>query len=277
MNLGCRLRITLAAAIAVAASASISLALAPASARANHPLEPDLVTLNLSKSDLFVERVSKHRILLRLTNEVGNQGVGPMEVFPGAENETCAGNTSLEEGRVARQRIFLDADDEDGGFDREVDTDFQVSPAGCMQYHPPHSHWHVLDFAEYSLLDPKTEAPVANGTKAGFCLVDTLTPFPLLPGFPGERHYTFDGCGNDPETPPSLEGISVGYSDVYSSATPGQQINVTGLEAGKYCLVSEADPSDNLAETNDANNAREVLIRLNPDKQKVRRLAGACE
>jgi hypothetical protein len=276
MNLGCRFRITFAAAIAVA-GALISLALAPAPALADHPLEPDLVTLNLSKSDLFVERVSKHRILLRLTNEVGNQGAGPMEVFPGGEAETCDGNANLEVGRIAYQRVFIDANDADGGFNRSVDTASEVSNAGCMQYHPPHAHWHVLDFAEYSLLDPKTEAPVANGTKAGFCLVDTLTPFPLLPGFPAQRHYTFDGCGNDPETPPSLEGISVGYSDVYSSGTPGQQINVTGLEAGKYCLVSEADPSDNLAETNDANNAREVLIRLNPDKQKVRRLAGACE
>jgi hypothetical protein len=277
MSVGCRIRVTFAAAIAVAGAAFTSLALVPASARADHPLEPDLVTLKLSGSDLVVQREGKRRILLRLTNEVANQGLGPMEVFPGGEAEKCAGNTNLEEGRIAHQRIFLDFDDEDGGFDRGVDTASQVSPAGCMQYHPPHAHWHVLDFAQYSLLDPQTEAPVANGTKAGFCLIDTLTPFPELPGFPGDPYYRLSGCGSQPTTPPQLEGISVGFADLYTYGTPGQRINVTDVDPGRYCLRSEADPSHHLTETDDANNGAEALIKLNPDKLKVRRLAGACQ
>jgi Lysyl oxidase len=277
MSIGCRIRITFAAAIAVACVGSVALMLVPATANADHPLEPDLVTLELSQSDLVIDPVSKRKTLLRITNEVGNQGVGPLEVFPGAETPTCDGNTNLEDGRRAFQRIFTDFNDSDGEFDRGVDTESEASDAGCMQYHPAHAHWHVLDFAEYSLFDAKSGQPAATGTKAGFCLVDTGMPFPELPGFPGiGGYYEFAGCGSNPNTPPALEGISVGFSDIYSSSTPGQRINATGLDRGKYCLVSEADPSDLLTETDDANNASEALIKLNLQKEKVIELSASC-
>lgn len=266
-----RLRIGLAGALALAGAAALG-PWAPG-ALADHPLEPDLKTLKLSQSDLVMDRAGD-RVLLRLTNEVGNKGAGPLEVVPGMEADGCQVDPKLAEGRRAFQRLF--ADTGDNGFDREEDVTADVVDAGCMQYHPPHNHWHVVDFAEYTLFDDEIGQPAARGGKAGFCLFDNHNFFPGLPGAPEEQAYTGAGCGSEPDDPPDLEGISVGWSDIYTYSTPGQRINVTGLPAGKYCLVSEANPEALLTEMNTANNDAQVRIRLRPGRLEVRRLSGDC-
>jgi hypothetical protein len=266
-----RLRIRLAGALALVGAAALGPA-APG-ALADHPLEPDLKTLRLSQSDLVMDRVGD-RVLLRLTNEVGNRGAGPLEVVPGIETDVCQVEPRLAEGRLAFQRLFVDTGD--NGFDREEDVTADVVDAGCMQYHPPHNHWHVVDFAEYSLFDEATGEPAGTGKKAGFCLFDNNDPFPDLLGAPDEQDYTGAGCGSQPDDPPDLEGISVGWSDIYTYLTPGQRINVTGVPAGRYCLVSEANPEALLTESRVANNDAQARIRLRPRRLHVERLAGPC-
>jgi len=49
---------------------------------------------------------------------------------------------------------------------------------------------------------------------------------------------------------------------------PGQDLNVTGLGRGRYCLVSRADPDNLLRESNNSNNARKTRIALHPAKRK---------
>ena len=73
-----------------------------------------------------------------------------------------------------------------------------------------------------------------------------------------------------------LEGLSVGWADTYAAGLSGQQINVTGLPRGNYCLVSDADPDNKFAESDDSNNAHRLKIRLNPAKLRVRPLPEPC-
>lgn len=277
MDLSHRLRISLAATLAVVTCAAVSAS----SATAAHPLKPDLVTLKLGQGDLVMQKKGKKGkkgVQLRLTNEVGNRGEGPLEVYPDqdSEAEPCEGDARLEAGRYAFQRIFTDGGDHNGEFNRDIDPAGDPSEAGCMQFHPPHGHWHVLDFAEYTLLDEQTGKPATSGKKAGFCVFDGSDPFPDLPVEPEDRYYTAADCSSSSSSPPLFEGISVGFSDIYTYNTPGQGIKVSGLDKGKYCLTSEADPTGTLAETIDDNNTAEARIRMNPKKLKVKKLRGDC-
>ena len=263
------------ACLASVAAAALFLGATAAPALAHHPLVPDLVTQPFTQKDLFLDQFGKGKdrvSVLRLTNEVGNRGDGPLEIEASGASENCDGDSDPDNDRIASQRIFGDFD-EDGEFERGIDTSYETSEIGCLRYHPAHSHWHVLDFAKYTLISEETGVP-AEGTKVGFCLGDSSNPFTSIG--PNQKFYSFSDCGGD-GVPPEFMGISVGWADIYGYTTPGQRIRVTGLNRGRYCLRSEADPVGNLIELNDANNATELRIRMNLERGKVTALSGACQ
>ena len=259
-----------------AALAAAALCLGATSAQAaDRSLEPDLVTLPLTQEDLFLDQSGKgeRASVLRMTNEVGNQGVGPLEIEASGASSGCDGDTDPSNDRIAAQRVYEDAAPFDGEFDRETDTSYETSEIGCLQYHPAHFHWHVLDFAKYTLLSERTGVPT-DGTKVGFCLGDSSHPFSSLGA--DDPYYQFSGCGTE-DAAPSFMGISVGWADIYGYSTPGQRIRVTGLPEGRYCLRSEADPVDSLAELDELNNGTELRIHLNLERGRVRALSSACD
>jgi len=265
---------TIVAGWAALAASALCLGVASAPALAAHPLEPDLVTLPLTQDDLVLAETGKgknRRTLLRMTNEVGNQGVGPLEIEASGASENCDEDDDPNNDRIASQRIYDDFD-VSGDFDRDVDTEYDTSKIGCLRYHPAHAHWHVLDFSKYTLFSEETGEPT-DGTKVGFCLGDSNHSFaPLGTG----SFYSFSGCGNG-GTIPTFMGISVGWADIYGSATPGQRIKVTGLPRGRYCLRSEADPVDKLSELDETNNAYDLRIHLNLREDKVKALPTGCQ
>lgn len=58
-------------------------------------------------------------------------------------------------------------------------------------------------------------------------------------------------------------GITPGYGDDYTPFVGGQQIDITDLPAGDYyVLVHIADPNAVLAESEGANNASSLPLRL---------------
>ena len=59
-----------------------------------------------------------------------------------------------------------------------------------------------------------------------------------------------------------MQGISVGWNDVYGSGLSGQQVNITGLSNGTYWLEVEADPANTVMESNEANNLTRIAITL---------------
>jgi hypothetical protein len=263
---GRRLATHLASVVAILLLAAA--ATAPGAAGATNPrLLPDLVTMKVTQSDLLLNGKK-----LRLSNEIGNRGRGPLELYPSAASNNCDGDGNPGNDRDVYQRIFLDSN-ADGVFQRGQDTASQSRRFGCEQYHPAHHHWHVLDFSRYKLVREKTGRTVAKSTKIGFCIIDTDHAFGGLPGSPSGVHYPA-GSGNC--SADSIDGLSVGWADTYYYGLPGQEVSVAGLREGRYCLVSKADPNNLLRESSNSNNARFTLIALHPAKHVVKQLSGRC-
>lgn len=57
-----------------------------------------------------------------------------------------------------------------------------------------------------------------------------------------------------PTSDNQVQGISVGWTDVYSSGLAGQQINITGVANGDYWLEVVVDPLNHILETDETNN-----------------------
>jgi hypothetical protein len=177
------------------------------------------------------------RTLLRLSNAVANIGAGPLEIRGGAVN---ADNTQL-----VVQRVYDDA----GGFaDR---------PAGAFVYHQSHGHIHFEDFARYNLravtAGDGVGAVMAAGSKTSFRLEDTTVYNSALPGYSATRGYY---AGDQ------VQGISVGWADVYRRNLADQWIDVTGVAAGTYWLESVVDPENTILESNESNNVVRIKITL---------------
>lgn len=266
---------TAAGSLACALALTVGGGAAAAGPAAGEQLLPDLVTLR--PAELHVKRRGEDGIRLRFSNTVANRGAGPLEIFGDVDPAVdCEGDGDPANDVSAFQRVFRDSADPGsaGYFDREEDDVFGQRDVGCRVFHASHDHWHFQDFAEYRLIRERTGRERSASVKVSFCVLDTGSPvFPDLPGAPESGYYppgTAD-CDED-----STQGLSIGWADVYSAATPGQFVEIGGLRRGRYCLVSRADPEDILAESNDANNARRVRIYLRPGRGAVRRIPGPC-
>ncbi len=266
----------MAAAVA-AGSALVSLALlAVSTVRSGADpaeLTPDLVTLAIQQEDVVMQ-IEDDRVLLRLTNEIGNHGNGPLEVFPSSGSLNCDGDGDPNNDRDASQRVFSDSNGS-GAFERGVDPVAYERLFGCMRYHPAHNHWHVLDFASYELRREPSGTLFAHSRKVGFCLTDARIAFPG-PVTPTTSTYPINPPGAVGCDAVSTQGISPGWADAYVLALPGQDINVTGVPRGHYCLTTRADPTGVLDETDEDNNVRRVRLMLRPSKLVVRKLEGRC-
>jgi hypothetical protein len=235
-------------------------------------LPPDLVTIGAGPEDLMISW-EKKRTLLRFTNEVGNDGIGPLEIAPSAASGDCDGDADPANDRDASQRVYEDSDTS-GDF-TPGDAVASERRFGCMRFHPAHNHWHTLDFASYELRSEPRGKIVAARQKVGFCVVDTQRPFPGAggPPTPVYPHGSSSPTGCDST---AVQGLSVGWSDVYALALPGQQLRIDRLRRGRYCLVSEADPRDLLAESDEGNNVTRTRLAIRPRRLTVRPVNGAC-
>jgi hypothetical protein len=249
--------------LALMAASTVALGAQP------HRLLPDIVTLRIHADDLKVES-SKGTTLLRLTNRIANRGRGPLEIYPSAKSHACDGDADPDNDREAIQRIFLDTSG-DRVFERNADTDFEHFTFGCDRYDPHAHHWNVFDLARYQLRRLHSGRTVARESKVAFCTVDSDPAFPGLPGSPDVPYYPQGGCDSS-----SILGVSIGWADEYYYGLPGQALNIKGVTAGRYCLVSTADPSNLLREANNSNNRRKTRIELRPAKHVVKTLPGPC-
>jgi hypothetical protein len=168
---------------------------------------------------------------LRFSVTTANLGDGPLELVGG---ETGRGKQNI------YQRIYLS----DGtSYERRV---------GSFVWHPEHNHIHVENYADYVL--QAVSAPgnsKRTGQKTSFCVMDT-DRIGTIGG--SQPHYTTcDG---------TVQGMSVGWGDTYSSRLAGQEIDLTGLPDGDYTLTVIADPFGRLRETTTADNTSCILLRL---------------
>jgi Ca2+-binding RTX toxin-like protein len=170
---------------------------------------------------------------IRLTTAMANVGDGRLELRGGAIN----GDT-----QQVYQRIYQD----DGSFSDVL--------AGAFIYHSAHGHIHFEDFAEYRLREVLPDGGVGDvltaGEKVSFCLLDVER----YDGS-GAASPHFLNCGQ-------VQGISVGWADVYDRGLPGQSIDITGIADGQYWLEVVVDPLNQLLESDETNNSARILIDL---------------
>lgn len=170
---------------------------------------------------------------LRLTSAIANIGDGALELRGGA---TIGGVQEV------YQRIF----DTDGSY-----TDVL---AGTFIYHLEHDHIHFEEFAEFRLravtADGGVGGIVADGDKVSFCLLDVERYGTQGTDIP---HYL--SCGQ-------VQGISVGWADVYDRGLPGQSIEITNVPDGEYWLEVVADPFNRIIESDETNNVTRIKINL---------------
>jgi hypothetical protein len=265
----------MAAIVGSAAAAGIALLLAATQVEAGQPdLAPDLVTLAIQQDDLALV-VEGQRTVLRFSNEIGNRANGPLEIFPSAQSSDCDANGDFANDRDAYQRIFTDSNGS-GAFERDADGVASEQLVGCMHYHPAHNHWHVLNIADYDLLYEPTGETVVHRRKVGYCLTDARLAFPS-PVTPQASTYPINPPGVTGCQSATTQGISSGWADAYVLQLPGQDLDVTGLPRGHYCLTSRTDPTNAITELDDANNVRRVHIALRPPKLVVEKLASPCQ
>lgn len=115
-----------------------------------------------------------------------------------------------------------------------------------FEYSSCHDHYHFLGYARYSLLDANDNI-VANGHKQAFCLLDFEA---LGPNSPPEQYH----CG--------YQGISAGWSDIYSGSLPCQWVDVTDVPPGNYTLKVEVNFDETLAETDFMNNVALIPVTI---------------
>jgi hypothetical protein len=223
-------------------------------------LLPDLVTDEGLLSDYeFVNDIVPGWVHIRLTNAVANIGLGSMRVIPEAGDLGTLRQPVL-------QRIGVDDDNdliEDSTWDRL---------AGEFVFHPSHNHFHVAGWAQFRIREVLPGNGVGKilytGKKTSFCLLDSARYFdqpaqgivPLLP--------VFRSCGV------SIQGVSVGWEDIYTKELPDQWIQINGILPGEYWIESEADPDNVILELDETNNVSRIKITITagevPDALPVR-------
>ncbi len=201
---------------------------------------PDVITNSAWLHDTVeVDDVEPGRRHLRLSNATPNIGPGILYIYgvlPAHEDGT----------QDVYQRLF-----QTGGGYRDV-------PAGRFVFHPTHDHVHLDDWAQYRLRTvlegDGVGAVVAEGIKTSYCLRDSTIYNAQLPNFrfPGQ----FQDCGG------TVQGISVGYEDVYTKNLPDQWIDITDLPSGEYWLESEVDPDNHIVEADETNNVARVKVTI---------------
>jgi hypothetical protein len=175
------------------------------------------------------------------------------------EFTTAIGN--IGDGPLLMESLLLETDDGPvtQGFQliRKLDGSECARATGQFEFHGSHNHWHFDNFVGYELRigDPDTGELAIDGQKASFCLLDIERVRGFKPNdYP--RQLETRTCNNQE----GLQGISVGWKDIYGRALPDQNIKLDQpgkppVPPGGYFLVNRVDPDGLLWETDVSNNA----------------------
>lgn len=230
---------------------------------------------------------------LRISGSTPNIGWGAFEVWStdwyvcgtdtfysaSSPDGTCIdGNTgqSHETKQLLNQRVYQKDGNGMNYYDRY---------AGAMTYHPTHNHYHVDDWVTFTLrTQDTTEANplnwpiIGDGAKIGFCLMDygrcgsstysghcrdsqSVYGQGTILGNSDFANYGHGGMQYS--CSPIVQGISVGWTDVYGEHLDGMWIDVPpGTCNGDYWIVGQVDPNNNFLEFNEGNNWTAIPFTL---------------
>ncbi|MCA9215785.1 MAG: lamin tail domain-containing protein [Planctomycetales bacterium] len=205
-------------------------------------LLPDLMLwddplVGVNYLEYFEPHSKTGRLLMRFATGVVNAGEGPL-IIEGAD---------VVQGRQQVEQIVQR---DDGSLVR--------GDAGEFVYHPLHGHIHFDGYAIYNLrvvLPNGGVGPlVATSDKVSFCLLDYTAYDLSLPNAPPIPEFG--------ECDVNIQGISVGWLDVYTANLPDQWIDVEGVPPGEYWFETVVDPFNLIRESDESNNtiASRVII-----------------
>ena len=210
------------------------------------------------------------RRCLRFDQMLANVGNGPFELRYHVEGVATEQQVS--------QRVYSS----DGTF-----TDFNVDK---YEFHKTHAHFHYKNFGQaflYRLNPDGTMEKIRQSRKNGVCMIDvennrfglddhgqpykgeaprTYFPTPRA-GMEtwGQRGGCFVPTEHDEHRTYMVNGVSVGWADVYPWYLPDQYIEISGVPDGLYVLETTANPSRTVHETNFDDNTARATIRLQGD------------
>jgi Lysyl oxidase len=119
---------------------------------------------------------------------------------------------------------------------------------GPFVYAKCHNHYHFTGFARYQLVSEEDNKVVLVGRKQAFCARDSARYDQAAPYMP-----RYD-C--------TMQGISVGWSDVYDPSLPCQFLDVTDVPSGAYRLEIDVNPDRTITESNYDNNHASIRVKL---------------
>jgi hypothetical protein len=206
-------------------------------------LLPDLA---LEKpSQLFISGSGTRR-KIRFNTTFSNKGDGPFEVIGHSDEQR---KTTFATQYIKRK---------DGtGMYREI---------GNFVFHPEHRHWHVANHVQYELWSLNADGSPAqiatNSGKMSICMFDDR-PYDLkLPGAPQKKEYTFI-CNT------RVQGVSVGWSDVYMARIEGQEVPLGNLADGTYIFRYSINPDRKILEKDYSNNEGSMKVEIKGSQLKV--------
>ncbi len=202
----------------------------------------------LTPRNIAIERSGSGRSL-RFDGTLANVGVGPLEVVPDTKRPCPRGQ------RHASQGIYQDGNG-NARFDAAVDRQKALRPAGCLLFHPDHTHWHLDASARYALTVAEDDEVVVEQDKVSFCLRDNERVAGVAA--PRRKGSGYGKCARD-----RIQGISSGWADVYDASLPGQELKLPrAMPDGVYCLRVDADPLGILLESVEDDNAAVRAITI---------------
>lgn len=158
---------------------------------------------------------------------------------------------------------------------------------GDFEYHPSHHHWHINNVAEFKVCEtgdflhqksretPDKCTPILFGTAASvkvtYCLIDWYKL--------GENTHTSDATRNFTECATSFQGVSPGWVDQYHQSTPDQQLDITGIPAGEYYVVTTSNHNYIFDESDKSNNTSWLKIQVSRESNgnlKLKELENSC-
>jgi hypothetical protein len=206
-------------------------------------LLPDIIPA--APYDLKV--ISKEsRTYLVFSTAYSNQGIGALELIPKAKNVKGSADVITE----IIQRVYI------------TDGTHRDKTVGKFVWHGEHGHYHYDEFMDYVLQPVNSTAtrlePLRE--KTSFCIRDRDL-IKKMKGTPSKAQYI--------ECDTSIQGVSVGWGDVYKYTLADQDIDITNIPAGLYTLSFEVNSRKAFEEMETKNNISSVTLFLDPKKQTV--------
>lgn len=201
--------------------------------------------------DMWISRPGR-MVLLHAANDIKNRGTGPLEV---------RGRRTSARFMRARQAIY-----------RRDGSVYLRPPTGVLDFHyiPGQGrYWKYMYAAQFEIWtlngSRKRERRVRVGPKLSYCFRDLARtrPSPRSP-----EGAVYPACSQLSSLSEVWLGTSVGWSDIYPSGYDKNWINVKGLR-GCFMFRQVADPRNQLAESNEANNSGAVRVKLPPGRRSV--------